>query len=136
MDERYLYKIILAAVIFNEEGKFLLARRSSNEDVLPGYWGIPGGKIEARGNISEILEKELQREVLEEVGIEITDLKYLESHLNESGKLNICFSAQLSSGQPKPLDETEEVGWFTLKEAEKMKLTPHTLDRIIITRKK
>jgi 8-oxo-dGTP diphosphatase len=130
MDEKYLFKVIVAAVIFNEDKKFLLAKRSLTEDVLPGYWGIPGGKVETRGNIPNILEYEVKREVLEEVGIEVDDLKYIESHMNDSGKLNVCFSCKISGGVPKALEDTSEVGWFSLKEAECMQLTPHTLERL------
>src|SRR3972149_528851 len=129
MDEKYLFKIIVAAAIFNSDKKVLLAKRSMTEDVLPGYWGIPGGKVESRGNISDILEHEIKREVKEEVGIEINNLKYIESHLNESGKLNICFICNAGKGKPKISDEVEEVGWFTLEQVKSMDLTPHTLER-------
>ncbi len=129
-NDKYLFKVIVAAVIFNEDNEVLLAKRSMTEDVLPGYWGIPGGKVETRGNITDILEKEIKREVQEEVGIDITDIKYIESHMNESGKLNICFVCKISSGKPVISDEVEKVGWYSLKEAEKMLLTPHTLDRL------
>ena len=130
MDEKYLYKVVIAAVILNDKNEVLLAKRSMKEDVLPGYWGIPGGKVDIRGNIQDVLEAELKREVLEEVGVKITDLNYLESHLHESGKINLCFTARISEGVPQPLDETEKVDWFSLFEAKKMQLTPHTLDRI------
>ncbi len=130
MDEKYLYKIIIAAIIFNSDKKVLLAKRSMTEDVLPGYWGIPGGKVESRGNIPDILEQEIKREVKEEVGIEIKNLRYIESHLNESGKLNICFMCDIDKGRPKALDESEEVGWFTLEQAKDMNLTPHTFERL------
>ncbi len=130
MEEKYLFKVVIATVIFNSDKMVLLAKRSMTEDVLPGYWGIPGGKVESRGNIQDILESEIKREVHEEIGINIKNLKYIESHLNESGKLNICFVSEIDKGEPKLLDETEEIGWFTLKQAKEMKLTPHTLERL------
>lgn len=136
MPEKYYYKVILTTVIFNKEKKILLAKRGKNETVLPGYWGIPGGKIEALGNIQNIFEEELKREVREEVGIEINNIHYVENHLHESGKINVCFISTLLSGNPKALDETEEVGWFTLSEAKEMLLTPHTLERITLASKK
>ena len=129
-ENKYLFKIVLSVVILNKDKKVLLAKRSIKEDVLPGYWGIPGGKVESKGNIQDILEKEIKREVLEEVGIEIKNIKYFESHLNESEKVNICFSAEIDKGIPSPLDETEEVNWFSLEESKKLKLTPHTFERI------
>lgn len=130
MGEKTFFRVTVAGVIFNREKKVLLAKRSIHDAVLPGFWGLPGGNIEAKGNISNILESELKREVQEEVGIDVKNLKYLESHLNESGKLNICFTAEADKGEPKALDETDKIGWFTLKQAEKMNLTPHTLERL------
>jgi 8-oxo-dGTP diphosphatase len=135
MDEKYFYKIIVAAVIFNSEGKILLAKRSMDEDFFPGFWGLPGGKVEIRGNIDNVLEVELKREVLEEVGIKIKNLRYLESHLNESKKVNISFVAELDKGTPKPLEDTEKVEWLDLEEAKKLQLTPHTLERLILAKR-
>jgi len=131
MDQKYLYKIVLSAVIFNLQNKVLLVKRNMNEDVLPGYWGIPGGKAENRKDTDDFLVKELQREIKEEVGITIKNIRLLENHLHgSSGKVQIGFVCDIDKGEPKVLDEIEEVGWFTLEEAEKMKLTPRTFDRI------
>ena len=130
MNQKYFYKVILAAVIVNEKNEVLLGKRSMTEDVLPGYWGLPGGKVDTSDNSQSILEKELKREVLEEVGVKISDLRYLESHLSDSDKINISFTAQIKSGIPKPLDETEEVRWIKFEELTKFNLTPHTVERI------
>jgi ADP-ribose pyrophosphatase YjhB (NUDIX family) len=130
MAENYLFKVIVSVVIFNGEKNVLLARRSMTEDVLPGYWGIPGGKAETRGTIEHFLELELKREVKEEVGIEIEDIQYVGSQSHESGKINIFFSAKWKSGEAQALDDTDKVGWFDLKDIEKMQLTPRTPDTI------
>ncbi len=37
--------IFVGAFIFRE-GKLLLAQRSFEENHLPGYWAVPGGKVE------------------------------------------------------------------------------------------
>ena len=49
---------------------------------------------------------------MEEMGIKIKDIKYLEGHMHESGKINLCFISKIHEGEPKELDETEEVRWF------------------------
>jgi len=127
------FRVIITAVIFNSEGKILLGKRDRNDNILPNYWGIPGGKVELKGDLQNILEKELKREVMEEVGIKITDLIYIESHYHkDSNKIHICFLAKWLSGRPKALHDTEEIGWFNLEEIKTLKLTPHTLDRINI----
>ena len=44
----------------------------------------------------------------------------------------MSFTAEIVSGKPQALDETEEVNWFTFEEAKQLKLTPHTLERFKI----
>lgn len=131
MENKQLYTLVLSAVIFNKEGKVLLAKRSLDEEVLPGYWGIPGGKAETRQDTKGFLETELKREIKEETGITIKDLCFIENHLHgTSGKVQICFMANIDSGNPKALEEIEEVNWFSLEEMKEMQLTPMTLERV------
>ena len=59
MIDKYLYTIVITAVIFNKENRVLLAKRNMKEEILPGYWGIPGGKAETRESVNNFLESEL-----------------------------------------------------------------------------
>ena len=38
--------------------------------------------------------------------------------------------ADIASGEPQALDETEEVKWLSLEEAKELKLTPHVIERL------
>ena len=128
------FRITLSCIITKGE-KVLLGKRSKNEDVLPGLWGLPGGNVKIEGNVQNIFESELKREIKEEIGIEVDDLKYLESH-SCNKIINLCFVTNVFSGEPKALDETEEVRWFSYNDIKKLKLTPHTLQRIDFVFKK
>lgn len=57
---------VCAAVLRDEQGRVLLARRSAGKD-LAGAWEFPGGKREA----GESPEQALCRELREELGIEV-----------------------------------------------------------------
>ena len=57
---------VVAAVIFNERGEFLLAQRPPGK-VYAGYWEFPGGKLED----GETAAAALKRELHEELGIEV-----------------------------------------------------------------
>lgn len=57
---------VVAGVIRDHRGRILLARRTEGRD-LAGLWEFPGGKREA----GETAEAALQRELREELGIEI-----------------------------------------------------------------
>lgn len=124
--------IIVSAVIFNTQNKVAIGKRSDNDNIFPGLWGIPGGKIEIEPETTNILEKNIIREVLEEMGINISIIGYVNSNFNLSGKkLYIVFFAKHKSGKLKAKDETVLVGWYSLEECRKLKMTPHTLENII-----
>jgi 8-oxo-dGTP diphosphatase len=57
---------VVGAVIQNEDGKILCAKRAKHL-TLGGYWEFPGGKIEE----NESHEQALIREIKEEMGVEI-----------------------------------------------------------------
>lgn len=57
---------VVAAVIMQSDGQFLLARRPAGK-VYSGYWEFPGGKVEK----NESLLHALERELWEELGIRI-----------------------------------------------------------------
>jgi 8-oxo-dGTP diphosphatase len=58
---------VVAAVIVQPDGRFLLAQRPPGR-VYAGYWEFPGGKVEP----DESAEEALQRELHEELGILVT----------------------------------------------------------------
>ena len=58
---------VVAGILFNERGEFLLSSRPEGKPYA-GYWEFAGGKVEA----GETEFAALQREFMEELGIEIT----------------------------------------------------------------
>lgn len=58
---------VVAAVIFNRSGEFLLAQRPPGK-AFAGYWEFPGGKVEP----GEAAAAALKRELHEELGIDVT----------------------------------------------------------------
>ena len=59
---------VVAAVLINKSGQFLLAQRPADK-VYAGYWEFPGGKVEP----GEAAADALKRELHEELGIEVID---------------------------------------------------------------
>ena len=57
---------INVSLIIRYKNSILIAKRSHTEKVFPGFWGIPGGKVEAT---DKSLRDALNRECLEEIGI-------------------------------------------------------------------
>jgi 8-oxo-dGTP diphosphatase len=61
-----IQKICVGAFI-HRDGNILILRRSKKETFLPGYWDIPGGKM----NFGESTEEALRRECKEEINVDI-----------------------------------------------------------------
>lgn len=59
--------ILVTAAIIEKDRKYLITQRLKDAKSLPNLWEFPGGKIENNENPKNCLE----REILEELGIEI-----------------------------------------------------------------
>ena len=104
---RELPYIVVAAAILQREGKILLTRRKC-EAHQGGLWEFPGGKQEQ----GETLEQCLQRELKEEIDIEIGAVKHfyvLRYHYPEKEVELHFFSCSIFQGDPKPLESIEMV---------------------------
>lgn len=109
------------AIIKND--KWLIIERSKTEEHAGGLLSLVGGQVEMEGNSSEILERTIKREIMEEVGIEITDnITYVHSTMfvTDMGEhvIDIVFICEYDSGEPfaKSLDEVECVMWLSSEE--------------------
>jgi 8-oxo-dGTP diphosphatase len=121
--DRAKFHIVLVKGWIERGGKFLLARRGLNELQRPGSWSLPGGKVEGDSEESDVLQKTLKKEIMEEVGVEIEDsveLLYNNSFVRVDGAhvINLTFLCRHKSGEARPLEDTAEVRWFSLEELE------------------
>ncbi|MDM5191346.1 NUDIX domain-containing protein [Bacillus hominis] len=115
--------------IVNVEGairkndKWLIIERSKKEEHAGGWLSLVGGKVDIEGNSSDILERTVKREILEEVGVSVKDrLNYVHStsFVTDTGEnvVDIVFLCEYESGEAfsKSPDEVEEVLWLTTDE--------------------
>ena len=65
--EKSKWQICVCGVI-KFENEYLLLKRSATEENYAGFWEMPGGRLE----LGETVEHGLQREVFEEIGINIS----------------------------------------------------------------
>jgi 8-oxo-dGTP diphosphatase len=115
-------------------GKILLAKRSTDRRLYPGYWATIDGFLDDNQSIEDKAREELH----EEVGIEPADIVSLKrGHvlLQEDPKLGKTWIIVPVLAQVKTekftLDwEASEARWFVPREIMKLNLLPSTLDVI------
>lgn len=114
------YKVIVKAWI-KKDNKYLLAKRGKTEKHHAGVWSLPGGNVDFKVE-DNIIENTLNREIREEIGIEIEpniELIYTNSFIKTSDHsrvINLTFLAYWKSGDAKPLQDTAQVKWCTYEE--------------------
>jgi len=107
------HKQIGVAVIWNRAGQVLIDRRPPT-GLLGGLWEFPGGKIEP----GETVQACIQREIREELGIEISvgehliDIDHAYSHFKVTLQVYYC---RHLSGTPQPLG-CEAIRWVLPQE--------------------
>ena len=109
------HKSIGVAVIWNDQGQILIDRRRA-EGLMGGMWEFPGGKVET----GETIEECIQREILEELGIEIAVGDRLITIHHDYSKFSVTLTVHHCrhvTGVPQPL-ESDEIRWVTLEELE------------------
>jgi 8-oxo-dGTP diphosphatase len=110
-------KVGIGVVIYNDKNQILFIKRKGKHG--DGEWSFPGGKLD----FGESFEDCAKREVLEEVGIEISTPQYLNvtNDLFPDHDLHfitIFMKSNYISGEVRNLepDKCSEVKWSTLDE--------------------
>lgn len=129
--------LVLVNAVVEKDGKILICQRSRKEVHEPGKWTAPGGKVEkTSGNIWNIIEQTLRREVLEETGIEIRKRVYLitnNTFIHSTGQhvVALTFLCRYKSGKAKPLEDTIKVKWILPKEVDNYQFAPNVKSYIL-----
>ncbi|PIR25789.1 MAG: hypothetical protein COV41_02675 [Candidatus Brennerbacteria bacterium CG11_big_fil_rev_8_21_14_0_20_43_10] len=123
--------LVLVNAIVEKDGKILVSQRSWEETHEPGKWTIPGGKVErTEGNVWNVIEETLKKEVLEETGVEIADHAELLTNntfirSTDQHVVALIFLCHWKSGEAKPLEDTIDAKWITKEELKEMEFAPN-----------
>lgn len=115
---------VARTMLFDEDGRLLMLRRSKDDVFRPGELDLPGGGID---DGEEVVAGAL-RETLEEAGIELvpsdlhlvfarTHTAFLEELQYDVNIVNLTFAAKVPNDTPVTLsDEHYEYGWYPFEE--------------------
>ena len=102
--------IVVAAIIQDEHGNFLCAKRGDWKS-LPGKWEFPGGKA----NTGEELAQALVREINEELSVDIKVVREFDRTVTGDIEL-VCFVCDLISEKPTTSTDHSELRWVSEKD--------------------
>ena len=118
--------ILIASSVIKNSTKVLLLQRGDDSS-YPNHWQLPEGKLEE----GEILAIALKREIKEEIGGEVSSLKFqtvfytdLEAKGQQYLAIRAIFKAKLKSNEIKLSHEHKNYRWFSKKEALNLPLLP------------
>ena len=100
--------VTVVAAIIRRDNKILITRRFDHVH-LPGYWEFPGGKVET----NESLPAALEREILEELGVQISVHGELFAVQHEYPTRPVelhFFNCSIITGEPHPV-EVADLRW-------------------------
>ncbi|MBU4381347.1 NUDIX domain-containing protein [Candidatus Parcubacteria bacterium] len=107
---------VAVKALIKRNDKFLILHKSSEEDINPNSYDIPGGRI----SFGETLKEALEREILEETGLDVTVGRILEAWTftkNNSFQLTgINYLCSYSSGKVRLSAEHDSYKWVCVKD--------------------
>ncbi len=130
MDQNKAHYVNATGIVV-KDGKFLIAKRANWEKVFPGKWTVPGGKLEVNdyskrpkdtgAHWYNICEDLVRREIMEETGLKIKNIRYLTSlsfiRPDNIPVVVISLFADHDGGEVKLCDALTEYKWVDLEEA-------------------
>lgn len=106
-----MYTVVVEGVI-PKDGRWLLIKRSMQEEHEPGAISLVGGRVETTGFSHDVLEQSLKREVMEEINASIQEkMQYLWSSCITTKKgeqiVTVVFLCTYESGEISIGEEDE-----------------------------
>jgi 8-oxo-dGTP diphosphatase len=129
---------VVCTCIIHKDGRYLIAKRSEREKAFPGKWTVPGGKLEVNEYLSRppsthganqwynIFEDLTRREVKEEVGLDVRDIRYVASltfiRPDKVPTLVVSLCADHAAGEVTLCEDLTAHAWVTAEEAKRYDL--------------
>jgi len=143
MDENKAHYVAATGIVI-KEGKYLITKRAEWEKVFPGKWTVPGGKLEVKDYIDKpkdtsehwynILEILLRREMKEETGLNIRNIKYLTSMTfirpDNIPVLVISMYCDYDFGEVELSKDMSDFAWVSFEEAKNYDLIEGIYDEL------
>ncbi len=122
---------VIARALVIKENKILLCKGKADD-----YYYLPGGHVE----FGELIEDALKREIMEELGVEVKNIKPLfmlenifEQKEVKRHEFSHVFEVELKTHDFNITEDHIEFSWHNLSELENIDLLPEVLKERIVT---
>lgn len=111
------YPNVVITFMIENNSEFIIIKRSKNEKNYPNLWAFPGGKVE----IAENAMQTIQREIKEEVGLDVEDdIAFLNTYFFGTS-VGFTFLVKSKDRNVVLADENTDYKWISsLKELESL----------------
>lgn len=104
------HSVSVSGIVVGDDGRVLVIKREDN-----GRWEAPGGVLEH----DESFEAGVQREVLEETGLEVTVERLTGVYKNLThGIVALVYRCRTAGGELRATEEARETRWMTKEEVQ------------------
>ncbi|MFL2640077.1 MAG: NUDIX hydrolase [Dehalococcoidia bacterium] len=108
-------KVAAGVLIKDPNNRILLMKRAHHP--RKGYWSYPSGYVD----YGEKVETAAKREVMEEVGVEVSIDELIGVYSEEGNRvILVLYQGTITKGSPSPGEESEEVAYYSLNELPEM----------------
>lgn len=137
-----MFNVSVTAIVKRHDGKMLITKRTPTKKKWPNKWTVPGGRVETADFLGtptlinnqwyNVLENAVAREVKEETGLLISNIKYLCSIAVPDTIIVSYVAETLNWDDPVTLqvEECDEYAWVTYEEAKEYDLIEGILDEL------
>ena len=119
------------AVIVNNDNKILLLKRAKIKEIWqPGKWALVGGGVEK----DETPQQAVEREILEEVGLEIKKFVKTFTIQRNPDSIEYIFACRYT-GDPTEIelnDENTNYGWYDVDEMKFLDIVPNLIEYVTL----
>jgi nucleoside triphosphatase len=131
-------RVIVVGLVWNDRGELLLCKMKTDRGVFPGEWGLPGGGIEPGERMGDALRRELN----EELGIQVTDIRPAffkdgsyrkllpDGELQPVYMIFLVFHCRVASDKIQLNEEFSEYCWVSEEDLPRLNLNVETADTL------
>ncbi len=106
------FAVVVTGSVVVRDGKILLCRRSLDDDFLPGYWELPGGRVDPGESLWDGMHRELKEETGLAIDVIFEELPAMDYHNKNNESVRQCTFLVSCAGELVLSNEHVDFRWI------------------------